>query len=160
MDKFNYYIDAFKKYAKFEGRAGLSQFWYFILFNIIIGIILGFISHGLSGLYGLIVLIPGLAIGARRLHDINKSGWMQLVSLIPMVGIIWLIILFAKKGDIVSNDYGEKSGKIERTLRGDSKFEKNVDKFTDKIEDFANKASDKIEDTIKDIKKDDVDSKE
>ncbi len=152
MDKFNYYLDAFKKYTKFDGRASLSQFWYFVLFNVVISILLGFISHSLSGLYGLAVLIPSLAIGSRRLHDINKSGWMQLVMLIPIIGIIWLIILFAKKGDVSANDFGEKALKTETIIKDDSEFGKKVNKITDKIEDVANKASDKIEDTVNDIK--------
>ena len=60
MKKFDYYTEAFKKFAKFDGRANLSQFWYFVLFNFIISIILNLISEKLGGIYSLIVLIPTL----------------------------------------------------------------------------------------------------
>lgn len=104
----DYYIGAFKKYADFKGRANKSEFWYFVLFNIIISLVLGYVSQSLGSIYGLIVLIPGLSIGTRRLHDIGKSGWMQLVGLIPIAGLIWLIILFVKDS-APKNEYGEPS---------------------------------------------------
>lgn len=151
MDKFNYYIEALKKYAKFDGRANLPQFWYFILFGFVISFILSLINKTIGGLYGLAVLIPSLAIGARRLHDIGKSGWMQLVALIPFAGIIWLIILFAKKGDVGGNNYGEPALETEKSLKGDSKLEKEIEKFTDKVEDLAGKAGDKIEGIVEDL---------
>ncbi len=95
---FDYYIDAFKHYADFSGRTGRKAFWYFVLWNFIISLILSWISRDLANLYSLIVFIPSLAIGVRRLHDIGKSGWWILLGFIPIVGWIWLIILFAQKG--------------------------------------------------------------
>ncbi len=100
------YIAVLKKYAEFDGRTTRSEFWYFVLASVIVGLLIGFISDSLGILYYLVVLVPSVAVGARRLHDIGNSGWMQLVSLIPLVGPIWLIILLATKstGD---NQYGK-----------------------------------------------------
>jgi uncharacterized membrane protein YhaH (DUF805 family) len=109
----NYYLDVLKKYAVFSGRATRSEFWYFVLINFIVTIVLGVVdkSMGLGGIlgivYGLAVLIPGIAVGARRLHDIGKSGWMQLIILIPLIGLIWLIVLFALESYPGKNKYGE-----------------------------------------------------
>lgn len=104
-----YFVLAFKKFADFKGRANKSEFWWFVLASAIVSIVLGFISPQLANIYGLVSMIPGLAIGARRLHDIGKSGWMQLVALIPLIGIIWLIVLYVKDSDPKKNEYGEPS---------------------------------------------------
>ncbi|AXG73823.1 DUF805 domain-containing protein [Flavobacterium arcticum] len=99
-------------YATFSGRARRSEYWYFVLFNIIIGIILGIIDSVigidlLGTIYSLVVLIPSLAVGIRRLHDVGKSGWFTLIILIPLIGAIWLIVLYATEGDRGANEYGE-----------------------------------------------------
>ena len=104
-----YFTLAFKKFADFKGRANKSEFWWFFLASVIVSVVLGLVSQQLSFIYALVSMIPGLALGARRLHDIGKSGWMQLVALIPIVGIIWLIILYVKDGDPKKNEYGEPS---------------------------------------------------
>jgi uncharacterized membrane protein YhaH (DUF805 family) len=66
------------------------------------------IGYGpIYGLYALAVLIPGLAVAVRRLHDVNKSGWFLLVALIPLVGAIWLLILLVTEGTKGANNYGE-----------------------------------------------------
>ncbi len=94
----NHYVNAFKNYATFSGRATRSAFWYFQLVSFIISIILTVVSAGILGLiYSLAVMIPSLAIGARRLHDTNRSGWWQLIILIPLIGIIVLIIFWASE---------------------------------------------------------------
>ena len=110
---------ALKKYAEFNGRSRRQEYWMFLLFNMVfaivaatldnvLGIAMGNIGYGpLYGLYSLAVLIPGLAVGVRRLHDIGKSGWMMLIVLIPLIGAIWLIVLFATNGTVGSNQYGE-----------------------------------------------------
>lgn len=100
-----HYLAAFKQYVDFNGRATRPQYWYFALMHFIIVIILSILDRlfGWSGdgmgvlqsIYLLAALIPSIAIGVRRLHDINKSGWMLLVGLIPFVGWIWLIVLLA-----------------------------------------------------------------
>jgi len=114
----NYYLSVLKKYAEFSGRSQRAEYWYFVLFNIIIAFVLGFIDgiigtfdpvsgYGLiSGLYTLAVLIPGIAVGVRRLHDVGKSGWMLLIGLIPLIGFIWLIILMVTDSNPVNNKYG------------------------------------------------------
>lgn len=114
----NYYLAVLKKYAEFKGRARRAEYWYFYLFNLIflfVAMILDFIfGLGIKGLgigplyiiYGLAVFIPGLALVIRRLHDVGKSGWMIFISLIPIVGTIWFIVLMVKKGDVGENKYG------------------------------------------------------
>ena len=113
VEKFKkYYLGVFQNYFNFKGRAGLAEYWYFVLFNFIICVILGIIDNIVGAksiivyVYSLAVLIPSLGLTVRRLHDIGKSGWMILVSLIPLVGAIWLIVLLAKKGDPKDNEFG------------------------------------------------------
>lgn len=109
MGVWQYYVDAVKnKYATFEGRATRSAFWYYQLVNFIILVILSTISAGILGLiYSLAVLVPGWAVGARRLHDTGKSGWWQLIALIPLIGIIVLIIFWVQESTIGKNKYGK-----------------------------------------------------
>lgn len=109
----NYYLSVLKKYAVFSGRSQRAEYWYFVLFNLIISIVLGIIStvvgddSGILGmLYSLALLIPGIAVGVRRLHDIGKSGWMLLIGLIPLIGGIWLIVLLATDSKPGNNKYG------------------------------------------------------
>ena len=98
-------------YANFNGRASRQEYWMFYLFNMIffIGLIVIKTVLGvafLSMIYSLAVFIPGLSAGIRRLHDVNKSGWFLLISLIPLVGGIWLIVLLASKSNPGENQYG------------------------------------------------------
>lgn len=90
------FIDAiktcFSKYADFSGKASRSEFWWWVLFVFIGSVIFGVISEKLSLVFSLATLLPYIAVTARRLHDIDKSGWMQLVGLIPLVGWIFLLI--------------------------------------------------------------------
>ncbi len=109
----NYYLSVLKKYAVFSGRSRRAEYWYFLLFNFIIAFILAIISFvvgdnfGILGLlYGLAVFLPGLGVSVRRLHDIGKSGWMLLVSLIPLIGTIWLLILMVTDSNPGDNKYG------------------------------------------------------
>lgn len=108
----NWYLKVLKQYADFDGRARRTEYWMFILFNIIFSAAAGLFDNmlgltvGLSGLYSLAILIPSIAVGVRRLHDIGKSGWMLLVALIPLIGWIWLIILLATEGTPGVNEYG------------------------------------------------------
>lgn len=98
---------AFSKYATFEGRARRSEYWWFILFNFIIAVILNMISPGLlGGIWSLATLLPSLAVGARRLHDIDRSGWWLLIGFIPVVGLIVLIVFFATRGQTMPNRFG------------------------------------------------------
>ena len=96
----------FYKYIEFNGRASRSEFWWFFLFVIIcwiIGFVLGPIIEAII-ILGL--LIPYIAVQARRLHDIGKSGWLQLISLIPLIGSIILIVWSATEGTKKKNKYG------------------------------------------------------
>lgn len=82
----------FTKYATFEGRAARSEFWWFFLFTFLASAAASMINDTLSGLVSLATLLPSLAVGARRLHDTNRSGWYLLLWLIPLVGWIILVI--------------------------------------------------------------------
>jgi uncharacterized membrane protein YhaH (DUF805 family) len=94
-----------RKYADFSGRAGRPEFWWFMLFTIIVGIVTGMINDYLAALVNLALLLPSLAVGARRFHDVDKSGWFQLVWLIPLLG--WAIaIYFLAQPSSPSNRYG------------------------------------------------------
>lgn len=106
----------FRNYANFSGRARRSEYWYFVLFNLIVGVVLGIIdailgensllATAISGLYSLEVLLPGLAVCWRRLHDIGKSGAWWLLVFVPLVGALILVIWFAKDTQPGENQYG------------------------------------------------------
>ena len=102
----------FKKFATFDGRARKSEFWWFQLFCLIVeltGIIFDHLMGYESGFFELvayvIVLLPGLAVGARRLHDTGRSGWWQLLYL-TIIGIIVLIVWWVADGDKKKNKFG------------------------------------------------------
>jgi len=109
----------FENYANFSGRARRSEYWFFVLFNMIFAIcamlldnLLGLnfdpIPYGwFYVLYALAVFIPGLAVAVRRLHDVNKSGWFFFIILIPIIGSIWLLVLFFSEGTKGKNNYGD-----------------------------------------------------
>ena len=86
----------FTKYADFTGRASRSEFWWFTLFVIIVAATLSYLSQPWSAAFSVAIFLPQLAVGARRLHDIGKSGWWQLFALVPIAGIILLVILWAQ----------------------------------------------------------------
>ena len=114
MNNFSaYFWDVLKnKYAQFSGRARRAEFWYFVLFQFLlsIGVIIVDSLLGASGILSLIwslaLFIPGLAVAVRRLHDIGRSGWFYLIGLIPIIGGIWLIVLFCRPGVYGENEYG------------------------------------------------------
>jgi uncharacterized membrane protein YhaH (DUF805 family) len=112
MELIKWYKAVLSKYAIFEGRARRKEYWFFALTNCIIAGILMIISNRidffdvLSGIYGFAVLVPGLAVGVRRLHDTNRSGVHILFALIPIVGSILLLVWLAKEGNAGDNQYG------------------------------------------------------
>ena len=106
QDFIDQYVKVLKSYTLFTGRARRSEFWKFVLVSFIISIVLGTISDALETLYALAILVPSLAVGARRLHDIGKSGWWQLLVLIPIVGWIVLIVFFVLDSEPKDNQYG------------------------------------------------------
>ncbi len=115
-----YYFEAFKKYAVFSGRSTRSEYWFFLLFNLLAAIIIGLISGiigailgldtetttGLADLYILVALLPWLALNARRLHDIGLSGWWILISLVPLLGPIAMLVLCAQDSQPGPNRFG------------------------------------------------------
>ena len=80
------------KYADFNGRASRSEYWWFILFLILGSFVTDIISHKLSLLFSLATLVPLIAAAARRLHDSNRSGWLQLIGIIPVLG--WIAMIY------------------------------------------------------------------
>jgi uncharacterized membrane protein YhaH (DUF805 family) len=114
----NYYFEVLKKYAVFSGRARRKEYWYFFLGNVIFGACLGFLegaglfdkesSDGILKLYEILVLLPCIGVGIRRMHDINKSGWF---SIIP----IYNLILSCTDGTKGPNKYGPDPKENDRT---------------------------------------------
>lgn len=108
----NWYLEVLKKYAVFAGRARRTEYWMFFLFNIIIALVLGFVeglvgSPGVIGmLYGLAVLIPGVAVSVRRLHDTGRSGWWLLIAFVPLFGAIVLLVFMVQDSKPGQNQYG------------------------------------------------------
>lgn len=108
----NWYLEVLKKYTVFTGRARRTEYWMFVLFNIIISFLLGLIEGMMGGvgvigtLYGLLVLIPGIAVTVRRLHDTDRSGWWLLIALIPLIGGIVLLIFMIQDSNSGQNQYG------------------------------------------------------
>lgn len=114
----NWYLEVLKKYAVFSGRARRKEYWYFFLFNFIASIALAVVDSmtgsfdaeagvGLLGvIYALGVLIPGLAVSVRRLHDIGRSGWWLLIIFLPLIGAIVLLVFMLLEGKSDTNQYG------------------------------------------------------
>ena len=121
----NWFLLAFKNYAVFSGRATRKEFWSFMLFYMLIDVILGQfdqalglfnkkIEIGLLGvIFGLLLLIPSISVSTRRLHDIGKSGWWQLLVFVPLIGWIALIAFFCRKSYPFQNAYGPNSNAFE-----------------------------------------------
>ena len=99
----------FNKYAEFKGRADRAEFWWFALFQFVVLAVAGMLGHVLYGIAALALLLPGLAVGARRMHDIGKSGWFLLLGLIPFIGWLVLIYFFVQPTQPGSNEYGGAS---------------------------------------------------
>jgi uncharacterized membrane protein YhaH (DUF805 family) len=101
----------FAKYVNFSDRSCRSEYWYWTLFTIIAGVVATVIDSTLNTqvvnpLFQLVIVIPSLAVGVRRLHDIDHSGWWILIGLIPLVGLIALVVWFATKGTTGPNRFG------------------------------------------------------
>ena len=113
----NWYLDAWKKYAVFSGRATRTEYWWFYLWNTVAALAFAAIDvfalgagvssvATLSGFYSLAVLLPSIAITARRLHDTGRSAWWMFVSLVPLVGTIALMVFLAQDSKVGSH-FGE-----------------------------------------------------
>lgn len=88
----------FGKYADFNGRASRPEYWWFVLFIIVGSLVASLIGNVAYGLFTLATLLPSIAAAARRLHDTERSGWWQLIVLVPLIGWIVLIVFLAQKG--------------------------------------------------------------
>ena len=120
----NWYLAVLKNYSGFSGRARRTEYWMFALFNLIIGvgfmildnvagITIGGLPYGvLYFLFAFVVLIPSVAVAVRRLHDVGKSGWMILISLIPLIGTIWLLVLLVTDSNPGENEYGQNPKEV------------------------------------------------
>ncbi|MFP7673161.1 DUF805 domain-containing protein [Marivita sp. S0852] len=109
----------FSKYATFTGRAQRSELWWFVLFLLIVNTVLSFVDSAifgqtvegqtisvLGGLFSLGVFLPSVAVGVRRLHDLDKSGWWYLLVFIPLIGALILVYFFVQKGSDGPNQFG------------------------------------------------------
>jgi len=131
-----WYLKVLTNYADFSGRARRQEYWMFVLFNIIFT----FVAIALDNLLGiaflefygaiyliymLAMIIPSLAVMVRRLHDVGKSGWWILISFIPIVGSIWLLVLFFTDSVPGENEWGPNPKEVssnyfhDDTLDGD-----------------------------------------
>jgi uncharacterized membrane protein YhaH (DUF805 family) len=115
----NWFLIAVKqKYADFSGRARRSEYWYFLLFYMLIlialsvvDVVMGWFSTDagvgvLSGIYTLALLIPSLSVSVRRLHDTDRSGWWLLIGLLPLIGGIVLLVFFVQDSQAGANRFG------------------------------------------------------
>jgi uncharacterized membrane protein YhaH (DUF805 family) len=101
----------FTKYVNFSDRACRSEYWYWTLFTIIVGVVAAIIDSMLNTqvvnpLFQLATVIPSLAVAVRRLHDIDHSGWWILIGLIPFIGFIIFVVWCATKGTEGPNRFG------------------------------------------------------
>lgn len=87
----------FQKYADFNGRASRSEYWWFVLFLVLAGLAASMINPIVSGLFTLGTLLPSTAAATRRLHDTGRSGWWQLIVLVPLMGLIVILVFLAQE---------------------------------------------------------------
>jgi len=103
----------FSNYATFSGRARRSEYWFFSLFNVLASVVMSVLVIATEGklsfisvIWSLAMVIPGLAVTVRRLHDVGKSGWYILMALIPLVGVIILLVAEVSDSQPGNNAYG------------------------------------------------------
>ncbi len=107
-----WFIAVLKNYATFTGRARRQEYWmymlFFIIFYVVLAVVDGVIGTNgiLAGIYALALLVPSIAVCARRLHDTGRSGWWQLIQLIPLLGAIVLLIFLVQDSNPGENTYG------------------------------------------------------
>lgn len=118
----------FQKYVTFKGRARRSEYWWFCLLNFIVSIVTLVLDYqmdtinievglgALSGLYTLIVFLPGLAVSVRRLHDTGHSGWLYLLLIIPILGSLFLLYFFVSDSAPEENRYGKSPKYAQETF--------------------------------------------
>jgi uncharacterized membrane protein YhaH (DUF805 family) len=102
----------FDHYVKFDGRASRPAYWWWFLFAILVAVAASIIDAAIgsfgviSGIAGLALLLPGLSVAIRRLHDTDHSGWWVLIGLIPIIGFIVLLVFYLRQSDPGENRYG------------------------------------------------------
>ena len=96
------------QYATFSGRASRSEYWWFFLFQVLVMAATGMLGDVINGIASLALLLPALAVGARRLHDIGRTGWWQLL-LLSGIGFLVLLYWWVQPGEGAGNIYGEPS---------------------------------------------------
>lgn len=112
-------IEPLRKYATFSGRSRRKEYWYFVLFYVILAVIVGTFDRGFGlrslayggmglagGLISLVLLLPSLGVTVRRLHDLDRSGWWLLVGLIPIIGGIVMLVWMCSRGTDGGNRFG------------------------------------------------------
>jgi len=114
-----WYLTVVNNYAGFSGRARRKEYWMFLLFNMIFAFVAAIIDNVVGtaspelgygvfyGLYTMAMIIPGIAVMVRRLHDVGKSGWMYFIIFIPIIGVIWLLVLLVTDSYSGENQYGQ-----------------------------------------------------
>jgi uncharacterized membrane protein YhaH (DUF805 family) len=114
----SWFIEALRKYAVFGGRSRRKEYWFFVLFVVVISTVLSIVdaligtsnsSTGgglLSGIFGLAILIPSISVSVRRLHDIDRTGWWVLIGLVPLIGWIVLLVFHVQDSTPGTNRYG------------------------------------------------------
>ncbi len=102
-----------RKYAVFRGRAPRAELWFYVLFNLILGVVAAILDSSafhhaavFTILVDLGLLLPSLAVQVRRLHDLDRSGWWLLIGFIPLVGVIVLLVWFCTRGTRGPNRFG------------------------------------------------------
>lgn len=109
-----WYLAVWKNYLGFEGRASRTEYWMFILFNMIVAFLLMVLgnvarwSMFLLWIYEIAVFLPALAVQVRRLHDIGRSGWWVFIALVPLVGAIVLFVFDVLPSENGANRYGQE----------------------------------------------------
>lgn len=96
----------FRQYASIQGRASRSEYWWFVLFSFIVQAIGSLLFEKLPLIISLVLFLPTLCAGIRRLHDGDKSAWWLLIALIPVAGVLILIVLYCQKGTEGVNGFG------------------------------------------------------
>jgi uncharacterized membrane protein YhaH (DUF805 family) len=119
MSPIDYALTPLRKYADIHGRARRSEYWWFVLFIMVVGFAVGLIEGvlGLAGsvvgpygfltlLFYLAIILPSITVGVRRLHDTGRSGWWLLIGLVPVIGGIVLLVFYVLDSDRGDNAYG------------------------------------------------------
>lgn len=109
----------FQKYAAFEGRAGRPEYWYWVLFTVLVSIagnilgeVIGVTGNALLALFSLATIVPSIAVAVRRFHDTGKSGWNLLWGLIPVLGFVIVLYFAVQPSQPGTNAYGSQPGVV------------------------------------------------